>query len=190
MNDLKHGSDNPDGPKTVPKAGWFGTKKRTARSNGDLEILSVTTFFWIVDRCVPFLRFQIDNNIKSDYAKALDKIMQRAKDHPNTHGHYGGWGIAPIIDSYEGIMAAAGSEPRTPDHYLFDRGEEKEKEADHEEECSHNEKHTHKRTNEYMHPVVQHTYEQASDIRAESSSVACRPLPYIKGETAKMLPLA
>ncbi|KAJ4304661.1 hypothetical protein N0V90_000188 [Kalmusia sp. IMI 367209] len=143
MKDLEHGTDNPDGPKKVLKPGT----KQPEQSRGDLEIMSVTTFFWMVDRCAPFLRFQIDDSIARDYARALDKIMQRAKEDPK-HGHYGGWGIAPILDSYEGVMKAAGSEARTPGHYFVDR--------DH----AHKDEHHHKQTNEYMHPVVEHARQQ------------------------------
>ncbi|KAK7187806.1 peptidoglycan binding domain containing protein [Paraphaeosphaeria sporulosa] len=162
MKDIKQGSDNPDGPKDVTKPRLLGSivSKAPAKSKGDLEIMSITTFFWMVDRCVPFLRFQIEDHIMNDYYKALDKIMRRAKEHPNTHGHYGGWGIAPIIDSYEGIMTAAGSEARTPGHYFLNHDPEAKDAAEHEENPAHRHKHRHKQTNEYMHPVVYHTFEQ------------------------------
>jgi hypothetical protein len=159
MNDIKQGTDNPDGPKSVTKSGIFGSKA-PGKSKGDLEIMSITTFFWMVDRCVPFLRFQIEDHIMSDYAKALDKIMQRSKENPDSHGHYGGWGIAPILDSYEGIMTAAGSEARTPGHYFLNHDPEAKDAAEHKDSPTHKHKHTHKQTNEYMHPVVYHTYEQ------------------------------
>ena len=161
MADIKQGSENPEGPKNVAKHGLFGAQSpKKSTSKGDLEIMSITAFFWMVDRCVPFLRFQIDDNIMSDYAKALDKIMQRSKEDPKNHGHFGGWGIAPIIDSYEGIMTAAGSEARTPGHYFLHHDPKANDAADHKENPAHTHKHIHKQTNEYMHPVVQHTYEQ------------------------------
>lgn len=162
MADIKQGIDNPNGPKDVTKPGFLGSivSKSPEKSKGDLEIMRITTFFWMVDRCVPFLRFQIEDNIMSDYAKALDKIMQRSKEHPDTHGHYGGWGIAPIIDSYEGIMTAAGSEARTPGHYFLNHDPEAKDAAEDKEDPAHKHRHIHKQTNEYMHPVVHHTYEQ------------------------------
>ncbi|KAF2622002.1 hypothetical protein BU25DRAFT_220226 [Macroventuria anomochaeta] len=142
MKDLEQGIGNADGPK----------KKNTKqeRSKGDLEIMSVTTFFWMVDRCHPFLRFKIDPAITDNYKCALSTILERTKTNtkdskdPKSEHSYGGWGVAPIIDSFQGAMAAAGSETRTPGHYFVDR------------ENAHNHEHHHKRTNEYMHPVVQH----------------------------------
>lgn len=120
--------------------------------------MSITAFFWMVDRCVPFLRFQIDDHIMSDYYKALDKIIQREKDHPNAHGHYGGWGLAPIIDSYEGLVTAAGSKARTPGHYFLNQVPQANGASEGQGDAAHS--HTHKQTNEYMHPVVYHLHKE------------------------------
>ncbi|KAI8931192.1 hypothetical protein NX059_011542 [Plenodomus lindquistii] len=148
--DLERGIGNEDGPKKA-------VHEDDSRSRGDLEIMSITTFFWMVDRCNPFLRFKIDYSITRDYVRALNVIADRAKaaesgshsGDPKTK-HYGGWGIGPILDSYKGIMAAAGSAPRTPGHYFVDR--------EHAEE--HDKNNHHKVTNEFMHPVIQHAIKQ------------------------------
>lgn len=122
------------------------------RSRGDLEIMSITTFFWMVDRCYPFLRFTIDPNIIADYRRALDIIMERNEKEDPEYKKYGGWGVAPVIDSFTGKMKVLGSEVRTPGHYFLDK-------AHHTHDKEHGEHH-HARTNEYMHPVVQHAREQ------------------------------
>lgn len=142
MKDREEGIGDPDGPKKVKTDG------KVARSKGDLEIMSMTTFFWMVDRCNPFLHFNIDKNIIGDYRRALDIIMERNKTEDPEYKKYGGWGVAPVIDSFQGSMVAAGSETRTPGHYFLDK--------DH----PHDHEHHHKRTNEYMHPVVQHARDQ------------------------------
>ncbi|KAH9869062.1 hypothetical protein J1614_008139 [Plenodomus biglobosus] len=163
--DMEKGIGSEDGPKKARADGkkWADlTEKEKADdlkdcSRGDLEIMSITTFFWMVDRCNPFLRFKIDYSITQDYRRALNVIAERAqaagsKDHSGDAKtkHYGGWGIAPILDSYQGILAAAGSEPRTPGHYFVDREHAKE----------HDKNNHHKITNEYMHPVIQHAMKQ------------------------------
>jgi hypothetical protein len=140
MKDREEGIGDQDGPKKA--------NGKNERSKGDLEIMSITTFFWMVDRCNPFLRFNVDHNIIADYRRALDVIMERNKTEDPEYRKYGGWGVAPVIDSFQGAMTAAGSETRTPGHYFLDKGH------------AHDTKHHHKRTNEYMHPVVQHAQEQ------------------------------
>lgn len=118
------------------------------RSKGDLEIMSITTFFWMVDRCNPFLRFNIDPNIIGDYRRALEIIMKRNEKEDPEYKKYGGWGVAPVIESFTGKMKILGSEIRTPGHYFLGKDHHTHHGEDHE--------HHHARTNEYMHPVVAH----------------------------------
>lgn len=120
---------------------------------GDLEMMSITTLMWMVDRCYPFLRFEMDPNIAIDYHNALTKTIEKALKATDAKSRsYGGWGVGPVLDLYnEGGNWVAGSEPRTPGHYFLNK-EEAEGHKGH--------KHEHKQTNEYMHPVVQHAREQ------------------------------
>jgi hypothetical protein len=141
MKDREEGFHERDGPKKARSGG-------KGRSKGDLEIMSITTFFWMVDRCNPFLLFKIDQNIIEDYRRALNIIMDRNKTEDPEYTKYGGWGVAPVIDSFQGVMTAAGAETRTPGHYFLDKNH------------AHDHEHHHKQTNEYMHPVVSHAQEQ------------------------------
>lgn len=131
-------------------------------SRGDLEIMSITTLMWMVDRCYPFLRFDMDPNISVDYHRALTKTIEKAQKATDAKGKsYGGWGIGPVVDLYnEGGNWLTGSEPRTPGHYFLNKVEEEGAHGEGEGKKTH--KHEHKRTNEYMHPVVQHAREQTN----------------------------
>lgn len=122
---------------------------------GDLEIMSITTLMWMIDRCYPFLRFEMDPNIAVDYHRALTKTIEKAQKATDAKGKsYGGWGVGPVVDLYnEGGNWLTGSEPRTPGHYFLNK-EEGEGHKKH--------RHEHRQTNEYMHPVVQHAREQTS----------------------------
>lgn len=121
---------------------------------GDLEMMSITTLMWMVDRCHPFLRFELDHNIATDYHKALTKTIEKAQKATDAKGRsYGGWGIGPVVDLYyENGNWLTGSEPRTPGHYFLNK----------EEDGKGEHKHERKQTNEYMHPVVQHAREQTN----------------------------
>ncbi|KAF2128261.1 hypothetical protein P153DRAFT_341764 [Dothidotthia symphoricarpi CBS 119687] len=147
-------------------------------SKGDLEVMSITTFFWMVDRCYPFLRFQVDPNIVSDYQNALNKLTEKSLKAKDAKGQaYGGWGIGPVVDSYaeEAYNKVIGSATRTPGHYFLnkvDDNPEHKDDPEHKNNLEHKDKpehkdsheHTHQQTNEYMHPVVHHAWEKSQDM--------------------------
>ncbi|KAI9701610.1 MAG: hypothetical protein M1820_006381 [Bogoriella megaspora] len=82
----------------------------------DLGEISDITFAWMVDLCRPFLDFD-EKDLKAfilEHDKTVTKLTEQMKDYEI---HQGGYAQGMINDSFDGMMAAAGSRTRAPGQY-------------------------------------------------------------------------
>lgn len=105
-------------------------------TNGDLEFVAGATFFWMVDRCFPFLQFDIQklSQIHQWHLEGKAQLIRR-KEGQTPGVPLGPYTGGRIIDSFHGVWTRLlGSEIRTPGAYSMDN--------------------TRGRTNEYIHPMM------------------------------------
>ncbi|EGX44889.1 hypothetical protein AOL_s00176g60 [Orbilia oligospora ATCC 24927] len=139
-----------------------GSDGNTVYANGDDEELADITLMWMIDRCRPFLTF---NEKYLDYLvemhdKKLAVIRKEAlarlsvsRVWPGQKDLKFGWACGPIVDSFQGATAMAGSQNRAPGQYTsdFTVGNIIDETRDHHH------------TREYMHPSVRWRYFENGD---------------------------
>ncbi|CAI6281161.1 unnamed protein product [Periconia digitata] len=151
---------------------------------GDLEMLSMTTFVWMLQVVSPHLTIDQSafkaymnqyqrwlNHVRyactyhhsnwTDWVSskipsiplihpATDPLTQPKRDPPHTHYNFDyGWGTGPIVDSYGGMYALAGTAPRVPGSCQVEMYDPKSKEYRLEDINAYGE------TNEYIHPICE-----------------------------------
>ncbi|CAI7613687.1 unnamed protein product [Penicillium pancosmium] len=122
-------------------------------AKGDLEFVAGATFFWMIDRCYPFLQFDAHNlaQVHLWHTQAKAQLIRRTRTLiPEVpFGPYTG---GRIIDSFRGFRnKVLGSEKRTPGAYNRNRATY--------------------RTNEYVHPITRFIYAEGSTVTKYTTKV-------------------
>ncbi|KAF9772569.1 hypothetical protein IL306_009715 [Fusarium sp. DS 682] len=83
----------------------------------DREQLANITFGWMVDRCVPFLKFDMSSLLQI-YTLYFNAIVEQRQKFPEGEPP-AGWSLGPVVDSLRGLYRTAGSIIRTPGAYFL-----------------------------------------------------------------------
>ncbi|EPS38465.1 hypothetical protein H072_7763 [Dactylellina haptotyla CBS 200.50] len=138
-----------------------GSDGKASYSNADEEELADITLMWMIDRCRPFLSFNeayLDYLIEQHDVK-ISIIRKESLAKFSLSRLWGqkdlkfGYACGPIVDSYQGVTAMAGSQNRAPGQYTSDFTVGNIIDETHD---------TH-HTNEYMHPCVRWRYFENGD---------------------------
>ncbi|KAF3927817.1 hypothetical protein ABW20_dc0102022 [Dactylellina cionopaga] len=138
-----------------------GTDGNMTYSNADNEELADITLMWMIDRCRPFLSFNEKylDYLVQEHDKKVAVIRKESVARLSLSRLIGqpelkfGYACGPIVDSYSGATAMAGSQNRAPGQYTsdFTIGNIIDETEDHHH------------TNEYMHPCVRWRYFENGD---------------------------